>query len=385
MKKILLIGLTFFALQLQSQNKIESSVEEYYNNGVWELNAGTNYQYDANNNLLSETRYSYINNGYTPSYKSIYTYNAANKAVTRTDQNWNDVTNTFDNTYKTTFTYNGTGKLITILDQEWMSGAWVNAYKSDVTYNGNLFATVTSPTWNGSQWINNNRNTPTYTGTNLTQWLEETWDGMQWNNSYRTVLTYNAANKITAVRYDSWTNTAWEEDYNTNYILDSNGNRTSAVNSYLGVLEGKEDFTYDAAAQMSSFGHPFKDKTGVDYVFQDFPYVNKILNTLFYSYDISTSSYDLQSRISYNYQAPLVLDRTSFEIKNIKLYPNPANASFELSGLTQAEKVSIYNVLGTKVFEGTIDTNQKVDVQNLTSGLYFLNFENGSSLKFIKE
>ena len=208
---------------------------------------------------------------------------------------------------------------------------------------------------------------------------------MQWNNSYRTVLTYNAANKITAVRYDSWTNTAWEEDYNTNYILDSNGNRTSAANSYLGVLEGKEDFTYDAAAQMSSFGHPFKDKTGVDYVFQDFPYVNKILNTLFYSYDISTSSYDLQSRISYNYQAPLVLDRTSFEIKNIKLYPNPANTTFELSGLTQAEKVSIYNVLGTKVFEGTIDTNQKVDVQNLTNGLYFLNFENGSSLKFIKE
>ena len=73
------------------------------------------------------------------------------------------------------------------------------------------------------------------------------------------------------------------------------------------------------------------------------------------------------------------------KIKNIKLYPNPANTTFELSGLTQAEKVSIYNVLGTKVFEGTIDTNQKVDVQNLTNGLYFLNFENGSSLKFIKE
>lgn len=385
MKKILLIGLTFFALHLQSQNKIESSVEESYNSGVWELNAGTNYQYDANNNLLSETNYYYDTNAWSPFYKSIYTYNAANKAVTQTGQNWNDVTNAFENSYKTTYTYNGTGKLITIIDQEWMGGAWVNAYKSDITYNGNLFATVTSSTWNGSQYINDFRSTPTYTGTNLTQWMEETWEDMQWNNSYRTVLTYNAANKITAVRYDSWTGTDWEENDNTNFILDANGNRTSAIYSYLGVISSKEDFTYDAAAQMSSFGHPSKDKTGVDYVFQNFPYVNKILSALNYSYDISTSSYDLEYRISYNYQAQLVLDSPSFEIKNIKLYPNPANASFELSGLTQAEKVSIYNVLGNKVFEGTIDTNQKVDVRNLTSGLYFLNFENGTSLKFIKE
>ena len=383
MKKFLLIGLTFFTINLHSQNRIESALEESFFGGIWETNAGTNYQYDASNNLTSETRYFYDESEWTASFKSIFTYNAANKAVTRTEQFWNNTA--FENAYKSTYTYNTSGQLITILYEEWLGSAWANEYKDELTYNGNLISIVISSNWTGGQWVNDYRGTATYTGTVLTQILSESWEQTQWIIEERTVLTYNVANKITNQRYDEWTGTAWEEVFNTNYLLATNGNRLSEIFSFGGLIQNKEDYTYDAAAQLCNFGHPFKDKTGLDYLVEDFPYVNKVLNALNYNYNVATSSYNLSSRITYNYQSQLLLDKTNFEIKNISLYPNPVKASFELSGLTQSEQVSIYNVLGNKVFEGTVNANEKIDVQGLTNGLYFLNFKNGTAIKFLKE
>jgi hypothetical protein len=384
MKKLLLIGLSFFATTLQSQNKIESSLQESYSNGIWEIFGGTNYQYDANNNLTTETYYSTnSSNTYIPSDKSLFVYNANNKVVTQTIQNWN-TNNQFENSYKATYTYDGTGKLITIVDQDWLGGSWVNNYKTDITYNGNLITSFISQQWVGSQYVNDSKGTISYTGTILNQILNEEWNGSQWITSYRSVLTYNGNNKIINDRLDTWTGTAWNEDQNTAYIIAANGNRTSEIFSFQGAIYDKKDYLYDAAAQISNFAHPFKDKTGVDYLARDFPYVNKILNSTRYSYNSNTSSYDLSFRTTYNYLNQLPLRTENFEIKDVFLYPNPVDDSFALSGLTKPEKVRIYSVMGQLVFEGTTTTNEKINVQNLPVGLYFLNFEDGKVLKFIK-
>jgi hypothetical protein len=385
MKKLLLISFTIFAINLHSQNKIESALEESFSNGAWANTAGTNYQYDANNNLISEIRYSWFDNAWVPFYKTVYTYNAANKAVTETSGFWNSTA--FENNYKTTYTYNPAGKLITLLDQDWTLGSWVNSYKSDVTYNENLIVSVLSVEWTGGQWVTESSGTATYNGTNLTQWLDQDWDGSQFDNSYRTVLTRNASNKITNEREDLWSDVMqWEENYNTNYVLAANGNRTSQITSYEGVLDYKQDNTYDAAAQMSSFGHPFKDKTGVDYTFQDFPYVNKILSSLFYTYDISTASYTLETRTTYNYQSQLVLDKTNFEFKKISLYPNPTNSVLNIQTLEQIKTVTITDISGRVSSFKALDT-KTIDVSSLPNGIYFvaIQTDNGTVReKFIK-
>ncbi|WP_335977678.1 T9SS type A sorting domain-containing protein [Gaetbulibacter jejuensis] len=71
--------------------------------------------------------------------------------------------------------------------------------------------------------------------------------------------------------------------------------------------------------------------------------------------------------------------------KNITIFPNPSSDFIQISGLTKTEKYILYNILGTKIRNGVISDNEKMDIQNLTKGLYFLKFENEHTIKFIKE
>jgi hypothetical protein len=72
-------------------------------------------------------------------------------------------------------------------------------------------------------------------------------------------------------------------------------------------------------------------------------------------------------------------------INDIKLYPNPAANFIKINGLTNTQQYTIYSILGTEVSTGTIDNNEDIETANLTKGLYFLKFNNGIALKFIKE
>ena len=71
--------------------------------------------------------------------------------------------------------------------------------------------------------------------------------------------------------------------------------------------------------------------------------------------------------------------------KKIKLFPNPAKDYLQISGLTTTIYYSIHNILGKRIMEGSIANNQKIDVVNFSSGMYFLRLENGSTLKLIRE
>ena len=82
MKKILLISLLFFsAIYVQGQNKLESSINEYYDGAVWYMETGVNYEYDANNNLITETHFYWDETNWVANGKIIYTYNAGNKTL----------------------------------------------------------------------------------------------------------------------------------------------------------------------------------------------------------------------------------------------------------------------------------------------------------------
>jgi hypothetical protein len=81
------------------------------------------------------------------------------------------------------------------------------------------------------------------------------------------------------------------------------------------------------------------------------------------------------------------LSTDGFEIneKNIKLFPNPTSDYIQISGLTKTENYSVYNVIGLEISKGTISINEKIDVKNYSNGLYFLKFQNGNIIKFIKK
>ncbi|MFK7833046.1 MAG: T9SS type A sorting domain-containing protein [Winogradskyella sp.] len=69
----------------------------------------------------------------------------------------------------------------------------------------------------------------------------------------------------------------------------------------------------------------------------------------------------------------------------VTLHPNPSSDFIQVSGLKTSETYSIYNVLGSKVSQGVITNNQNIDITALTNGVYFFKFNNGNTIKFIKE
>jgi len=79
------------------------------------------------------------------------------------------------------------------------------------------------------------------------------------------------------------------------------------------------------------------------------------------------------------------LSTNDFTSKRIKVFPNPSSNFIKINGLTTVENYEIYNTIGQKVRTGTVVENEKIDIQNLINGIYFLKLEKTNSIKFIKE
>lgn len=83
-------------------------------------------------------------------------------------------------------------------------------------------------------------------------------------------------------------------------------------------------------------------------------------------------------------QSTLSIDEPELK-QSIKLFPNPASENITISGLRFKEKYTMYDSLGRIMMKNYIENKQSIAVQNLNPGLYFLKFENGQTLKFIKK
>lgn len=68
-----------------------------------------------------------------------------------------------------------------------------------------------------------------------------------------------------------------------------------------------------------------------------------------------------------------------------QVYPNPSSENIQVLGLTKTENYKVYNIMGSELSKGNISDNEEIEIKNFTNGLYFLKFDNGYTLKFIKE
>ncbi|WP_329806370.1 endonuclease [Flavobacterium facile] len=65
----------------------------------------------------------------------------------------------------------------------------------------------------------------------------------------------------------------------------------------------------------------------------------------------------------------------SFDISEVKVYPNPAAEHIFISGLLGTSKVEIFSVSGAKVFEKTINEDQMIPI-DFETGMYFVKISN---------
>lgn len=73
------------------------------------------------------------------------------------------------------------------------------------------------------------------------------------------------------------------------------------------------------------------------------------------------------------------------EVENnlYKIYPNPSQDFIQLENYSGL--VSIYNILGSKVFEKTIQANEMLDIKQLAKGQFFIVTKDGKVLSFSKD
>ncbi len=89
-------------------------------------------------------------------------------------------------------------------------------------------------------------------------------------------------------------------------------------------------------------------------------------------------------KLSITYESSLSVDDFNSG-NNINLYPNPSTNFIQIKGLSEIENYEVYNILGAKVLSGEISDDEIINIQNITSGLYFLKFDAGKTIKFIKQ
>ena len=395
MKKLYTIALMLFVITLQGQNKLLSSIQESYNGSSYQNYSGYNYEYDGNNNLITETYVEWVNGLWKIKEKVTYTYNANNKVVQELGQEWNATTNALENSYRDTFTYangNFTGQVAEI----WENSSWVNEWKIDLTFNGNnLPVSLLSHNWVGANWVADERGQFTYNSNNkLTEELYEEWENSQWVNSSKSLYAYNLNHQMVSSRNATWDdfNNLYKEFYRTDYVLDGAGNRSSETDTDVNNNnKWKDEYTYDSFSLMSNFAHPFKDKNGLDYLTEDFPHVNKILAINRYSYDEATGDYNLSGKATYNYNSALTLAVENPEIvkAGITIFPNPTASviNLDFSEAVTIDKVVVVDITGKTVLQQGANTTQ-VNVEKLAKGLYIIEAYSGKekfTSKFVKK
>jgi hypothetical protein len=82
---------------------------------------------------------------------------------------------------------------------------------------------------------------------------------------------------------------------------------------------------------------------------------------------------------------PLSTSDVEIATNKVEIYPNPSSKFIQVLGLTKSEKYKIYNSIGTEIKRGYTSNNETIDIRNFRTGMYFLKFENGNAIKFIKE
>lgn len=79
-----------------------------------------------------------------------------------------------------------------------------------------------------------------------------------------------------------------------------------------------------------------------------------------------------------------ILNTNTFDLFGFKMYPNPTTNFITVSGLLNSEAYVIYDMMGRKLQNGILNNNDTINIENLATGKYLLQFSNGATSYILK-
>lgn len=182
----------------------------------WTNSARYTFTYDANDQLLTYLNESWNGSAWAPSFSAIWEY----------DANGNVVRETRDN-LRYLYSYNAEGLLETVLDQQLDAGIWNNQKQNVYSYapGDTKVASITTNNWNGGAWETYSRSSYTYDGNgDEAIELEELWAGTAWESLQRQVNTYDANHNNIYWIVQFYNSGIWEDYLRSVSTYDSESN-----------------------------------------------------------------------------------------------------------------------------------------------------------------
>jgi hypothetical protein len=224
---------------------------------AWQPSQKTTNTYDAANKTLSETVQNYINGNWRNYYRYLFAYDANENELTDNYQGWDTLGNWWHELIADTFTYNaqnllitqitfdsagyiygaldsfvynGAGEAINRFSYEWDTthSNWGLPYQDVyVNYNAAKLLSDLTLQWNGSSWVNSANDTSVYdnNGNLLSQTLLA-WNTTFWATQMQYIYRYDAGNnEITRlINYPDPTSTTWVPYSLDSFVYDGNHN-----------------------------------------------------------------------------------------------------------------------------------------------------------------
>ncbi|MBU2650616.1 MAG: T9SS type A sorting domain-containing protein [Bacteroidetes bacterium] len=334
---------------------LETLFQEW-DQGYWVNESLQLNYYDGSLYLISTELYTWDENTWKVSSRTLYTNDPQGTILEAMTQVWDPDGSVWVDFIHMVYTYNPNGMPSELFMEMYFGGFWMNASKFFFTWDAqnNLLNTL-QQSWDmiGSVWVDEQKETYYYdAGYNILEILEEEWDGAAWVNEYRELYYYNAQGQNSEKESYYWDG-AWVHDYHFIYTYGVTGLIDEELQEYWNganyVNHMKIFFTYDVSGRLTE--------------------------ELAMRWATKSKGWENEDRIQLTYGLVGTGDITTDHSLEINLFPNPASlyVNVVISGeVVQDEVFSLSTITGQTLLEIPVseEKTRTIDISRFSEGLY---------------
>lgn len=362
--------------------------------------------YEGGNSSLREISYKWENGNWIETYKTEYTYNQNGDVTSRIYYSYDENSKTLKPNQKVEHIFDDLGKLIEVIDYQW-DEEWYVYIIDEFSYGENDLLELMEIFLHSASGIREDffligRDTYEYNdqlklesymsysfnyekGVLEPERKEETsydedgklntlttykWEGESetWANNSKTDRKYNSSGKLTHYSAYEWSIDLqqWIGSFQSIYFYNESGKQIGAESYY-----GWDENSNWVANQKATYSY---HSTG------------NILNAYYHNWNLERGDWEVTENQTFYYSHPdMILGNLNFSsTKEVLIYPNPANESFNLSNFPLFNStVIILDENGKKVRK--FDASEMTfDIEDLKPGIYYVLFPMSGQVKVEK-